>query len=81
MCFVLGSKLKISIFSKLLNEAICHISVVFIIIFNSEKGWKDTKSYRKIKLADVWTELNTNFFFSDNIFKDFCGAHLRNQVK
>ena len=39
------------------------ISVVFIIIFNSEKGWKDTKSYRKIKLADVWTELNTKFCF------------------
>ena len=50
-------KVKYRTFRKILNVAICHISVALKINFNHVKGFRDTKSYGKIIFQVVWIEL------------------------
>ena len=53
------------------NVAVCHVLVVLNIIFNSEKGFKDTRTYIRYKFEEVWAKLE-NYVFSNNQSKDIC---------
>ena len=50
-------KVRNRTFRKILNVAICHTSVALKINFNHVKGFRDTKSCRKIIFQGVWIEL------------------------
>ena len=79
--FVVEYSSRYSAFCQLLNEAICHTSVVLSIRFSSERDFKDAIICRIFKFLGVWTEWRSGCFFLRQSFTKYMRLILWNGEK